>query len=88
MPATLEHSYCLNLSLPLASVTFCRFSYLTTSMIIPSHYLSDFQFLNTDVYRIYRKKHMVISVDINKKISISHDFKNLENYDYKDISHN
>lgn len=57
-------------------------------MIIPSHYLSDFQFLNTDVYRIYRKKHMVISVDINKKISISHDFKNLENYDYKDISHN
>ena len=36
-------------------------------MIIPSHYLSDFQFLNTGVYRSYRKNHMVISVDINKK---------------------
>ena len=87
MPATLEHSYCLNLSLPLASVTLFRFSYLMTSVIIPSHYLSDFQFLNTDVYRIYRKKHMVISVDINKKIQ-HYDFKTLENYNYKEISHN
>lgn len=60
-----------------------------TSMIIPSHYLSDFQFLNTGVYRSYRKNHMVISVDINKKnYSIIYDLKNLENYEYKEISHN
>jgi len=71
-----------------ASVTLCRFSYLTMSMIIPSHYLSDFQFLNTGVYHSYRKNHMVISVDINKKFSIIYDLKNLENYEYKEISHN
>lgn len=40
MSSTFKHSYCLKFSLPLASVTLCSLGYLTTPMIIPSHYLS------------------------------------------------